>query len=159
MPREWYRSVPVSGVVCLLVVGLWLWRSEAASGLERFWVGLMAVATGFGLWGLARAIQTRGWVGDEQHRNPGLDYAAAVSVAQTHVITHACLLITTVALLSFGLVSALTAPAYPGRAPTRGAYVLTAVFLLIGVVKTFLNVYLVIRRDRLIRVVQEIGAD
>jgi hypothetical protein len=141
------------------VVGLWVWRAETASGLERVWIGAMAISTGFALWGLARALQTRGWVDDEQHRNPRLDYAAARAVAQTHTVTHACILTSTVALLLFGLVAASVAPANPGARPSHVGLAFTAALLLVGAVKTFLNIYLVIRRETLVRVVQSIGGD
>lgn len=157
MPSPWYRSLPASGLMCLVIVALWMWRSDTASGLERVWVGMMTISTGFGLWGLARALQTRGWVGDEQAAHPRLDYTAAVSVAQTHIVTHACILITTVCLLVFGAAVALTLPVNPGAPPTRNSYVLTIAMLVIGVTKTFLNIYLVYKRDRLVKVVQELG--
>lgn len=159
MPREWYRSLPASGLACLLVIALWMWRSDTASGLERAWVGMMTIAAGFGLWGLARAFQTSGWVGDEEARHPALDYSSARSVAQTHSVTHGCLLLTTLALLAFGLVAALTAPAHPTAPPTRTSYALTAALLLVGLTKTFLNIYLVYKRDRLVQVVSAIGGD
>jgi hypothetical protein len=159
MPNPWYRSLPASGALLLLIVALWAWRSDTASGLERVWIGLMTVATGFGLWGLARALQTRGWVGDEQIRHPDLNYVSAVSVAQTHVVTHATTMITTFALLFFGVVVAFSAPVAPGAPPSRNSYVLTGTMLVIGVAKTFLNIYLVYKRDRLVRVVMEIGGD
>lgn len=157
--RDVWKRLPPSGLVCLLIVGLWMWRSDTASGLERFWVGMMTISTGFGLWGLARALQTRDWVGDEQIRNPRGDYTNAFSVAQTHVVTHACTLVTTLALLVFGINQAITLPINPGRPPTRGTYVLTVAFLVVGVVKTFLNIYLVYKRDRLVQRVQELGGD
>lgn len=149
--REWYRT--------LLVLWLWLWRSDSASGIERIWIGAMVVSTGFGLWGLARALQTRGWVTDEQHRRPDLNYASARAVAQTHTVTHACILVTTLALLLFGLIAASTVPVDPGARPTTVGYALTGAMLVVGAVKTFLNIYLVIRRKTLVRVVAEIGGD
>lgn len=158
MTREWYRSIPASGLVLLLVVALWTWRAETASGLERLWIGMMAVATGFGLWGLARALQTRGWVNDEQYRHPDLEYGAARAVAQTHAVTHACILATTLALLAFGVVAALTVPP-PGQRPSHVSYALTGALLVVGAMKTFLNVYLVIRREALVRAVQSYGGD
>lgn len=159
MPNPWYRSLPASGLLCLLIVALWMWRSEAASALERGWVGLMTVATGFGLWGLARALQTRGWVSDEAAAHPHQDYASAYAVAQTHIVMHACLLATSAILLAFGLLAALTLPANPGASPSRVGYLLTVALLLVGAIKTFCNVYLVVKRDRLVQVVITIGGD
>lgn len=158
MPKPWYR-VPVGGIVALLLVLLWVWRSDSASGLERFWIGMLAIATGFGIWGLVRAIQTRIWVAQEDRAHPDRIYDSAYSVAQTHIVTHISILVTTVALLGFGVLQAFTVPINPGRPPTRGTYVLTGVFFLIGVTKTFLNWYLVYKRDRLTKVVLEIGGD
>ena len=159
MPSPWYKSLPPSGLVCITVVALWAWRSDNASGLERWWIGLMTIATGFGLWGLARALQTRGWVHDEQHRYPKRDYASALSVAQTHVVTHATTMVTTVALLFFGLVVAYQPPARAGVTVSRSTVALTLTMIVIGVCKTFLNIYLVYKRDKLVRVVQSIGGD
>lgn len=159
MPDRWYRSLPPSGLACVMVIALWAWRSDNASPLERIWIGLMTVATGFGLWGLARALQTRSWVDDEQVRNPHLNYASALSVAQTHVVTHAATMITTFALLFFGMVVAFSPPANPHAPVSRNSYVLTGTMLAIGIAKTFLNIYLVYKRDKLVSVVQQIGGD
>lgn len=159
MPSKWYKSLPPSGLACLLALGLYFWRSNNASGLERFWVWLMCVATGFGLWGLARALQTRGWVMDEQSRHPTLNYASASSVAQTHVVTHAVTMITTFGLLLFGLTVAFSPPQKPGNPLTRGQIVLTLTMLVIGFAKTYLNIYLVYKRDKLVQVVSELGGD
>lgn len=158
MPSPWYR-LPASGLLCLFLIALWMWRSDTASGLERLWVGMMTIGTMFGLWGLARALQTRGWVGDEALRHRDQNYASAIAVAQTHVVMHTCLLITTVALLSFGAVAMFTAPVRPGAPPSRVGLALTVALLVVGAVKTFCNVYLVYKRDRLVRVVLEIGGD
>lgn len=158
MHKPWYRF-PLSGIACLFLILLWMWRSDTASTLERIWIGMLTIATGFGLWGLAQAFLTQGWVSDEAARYPKQHYRNAFAVAQTHVVTHGCVLATTVALLGFGVVQAFTAPVNPGKPPTRGGYILTGVFLLIGGVKTFLNIYLVRKRDQLVKGVQASGGD
>lgn len=159
MPETWYRRIPASGVTVLFLIGMYAWKSDTASGIERIWVSVMAISTAFGFWGLARALQTRGWVYDQKHSHPDLDYAGAISVAQTHTVTHVCTLITTFALLTFGIVVALTLPANPGGTVTRNGYILSLCMIVVGAVKTFLNIYLVYKREKLVRVVQEIGGD
>jgi amino acid transporter len=159
MPEQWYKGLPASGVAVLFLIGMYGWKSDTASGIERAWVSVMAISTAFGFWGLARALQTRGWVNDEQHRHPNLDYVGALSVAQTHTVTHACTLITTVALLVFGIVVAFSLPTHPNDPPARNAYILGACMITVGMVKTFLNIYLVYKREKLVKIVQEIGGD
>lgn len=156
---RWMRTFPPSLAVSGLGLALWAWGSETASAPERVWVWLAAVSGGVALWGLAGAQRTRGWVGDEQHRHPSLDYGSASIVAQTHVVTHSVLTLVQLVLLAFGGFSALTAPVNPGAPISPVGYALTVALFGVELLLTWLNVWLVWRREVLVAKVIQIGGD
>ncbi len=157
--RSLLRRIPLSLGVFALGVLLWAWRSDTASAIERVWVFCAAVSAAAATWGWSEARRTKGWVGDEAHAHPNLNYASSLIVAQTHLVVHVILWLVQAALLQFGAFSAFTAPVNAGRPITPVAANLTLTLIAVELLLTGLNFWLVWRRAVLVRRVSAIGGD